>query len=109
MKIDNRPVGRAALRELVTADQVVDQMRRTAQDIQRDARRLAPRRTGLLRRNIQIEQVFDETTQTPVFLVGWGPKAWYGRLVEFGTEHSTARPHLVPAAIKHGALPGGDR
>jgi HK97 gp10 family phage protein len=63
---------------------------------------LAPVNTGRLRRNILIEAVTNLDTGIQGYAVGWGDRAFYGQMVEFGTEHTRPRPHLVPAAIKNG-------
>lgn len=104
MDVDNKPIRPAVLAALSQLPEVTKQVRETARDIRRDARALAPRRTGTLARNITIERVYDKSARTVSYIVGWAPKAWYGWIVEAGTEHSTARPHLRPAAIKHGAV-----
>ena len=71
--------------------------------IARDAARLAPVRTGNLRRNITVER--ERVGGVWHYLVGWAPAAYYGRYVEFGGERNRRpRPHLVPAAVKHGAV-----
>jgi HK97 gp10 family phage protein len=106
VKVDNRPSDPRALRELANSEQVQDVCRRLAKDIRDDARRLAPIRTGNLRRHIVVEEITDLTSGVEGFAVGWDDRGWYGWMVETGTEHTTARPHLVPAAIKHGALRG---
>lgn len=109
MRTDNRPSDPRALRELANSPQVQDVCEQLAKDIQRDARRLAPRRTGNLRRHIVVEQIVDNDTGFEGYAVGWDDKAFYGPFIEEGGEHAPPRPHLVPAAIKHGALGGGDR
>lgn len=110
MKLDPRPSDLHALREIANSPEVQAVARGLAKAIQKDARRLAPKRSGNLRRHIAVEEITDLETGIEGFAVGWNDKGWYGQLVEFGTEHSTARPHLVPAAIKNGVTgPGGDR
>lgn len=109
MELDRAPIRREVLAALSQIPEVAAQSRETANAIRRDARSLAPVRTGNLKRNIQVERVFDRRTRSVSYIVGWGPKAWYGRLVEFGHEHAAPRPHLVPAALKNGAVaPHGD-
>ena len=107
MKMDKRPTSPEALRELANSDQVQDVCRDLAKDIQKDARRLAPKKTGNLRRHIVIEEITDLETGIEGFAVGWDDKGWYGWLVENGTEDNAPAPHLVPAAIKHGAVFAG--
>jgi HK97 gp10 family phage protein len=110
MKLDNRPTDPRALRELANSEQVQKVCKEVAKDIQRDARSLAPKRTGNLARHIEIEPYTDLDTGVEGFAVGWGDKAWYGWMVENGTEHRPGRPHLVPAAVKNGAtFRGGDQ
>lgn len=99
------------LAALSQTPEVARQVRQVANAIRRDARRLAPRRTGTLRRGIAVERVYDRETGQVVFLVGWSKRAWYGWMVEAGTEDTPPAPHLVPAAVKNGAgppHPGGD-
>jgi HK97 gp10 family phage protein len=103
MELDKRPTDPRALRELANSEQVQDVCRQVAKDIQRDARRLAPKKTGNLRRHIEVEEYTDLETGFEGFAVGWGDKAFYGWLVENGTEGIPPRPHLVPAAIANGA------
>jgi len=103
MKTDNRPTSQAALRELANSEQAQDAARATALDIRNDARRLAAKRTGNLRRHIVVEEYTDLETGIEGFAVGWDDRAWYGWIVENGTEDTAPKPHLVPAAIKNGA------
>lgn len=110
MRVDNRPSDPRALRDIANSPGPQAEARQLAKDIRRDARRLAPKRTGNLARHIEIEEITDLDTGIEGFAVGWGDKAWYGWLVEAGTEDTAPRPHLAPAAIRHGARgPGGDR
>lgn len=107
MKLDRRPTDERALRELANSQPVQDACRALARDIQRDARRLVPVETGNLRRHIAVEEYTDLETGVEGYAVGWDDKGFYGQLVEEGTEHEPARPHLVPAAIRNGALRPG--
>lgn len=108
MEMDKKPTSKQALRELANSEQAQDAARALALDIRNDARRGAPVRTGNLRRHIVVEEYTDLDTGIEGFAVGWGDRGWYGWMVENGTEDTASRPHLVPAAIKNGALaPGG--
>lgn len=110
MKLDNRPSDPRALREIANSPEVQAVARQLAKDIQRDARRLAPKRSGNLRRNIKVEEITDLETGIEGFAVGWDDRGWYGPMVENGTEDTQPRPHLIPAAIKNGVTgAGGDR
>jgi HK97 gp10 family phage protein len=103
--VDDTPIPRDVLIALSQVPEVLKETREKAADIARDARRLAPKRTGnLRRRGIGIERMKDEKTGQTIYGVGWTPAGFYGWMVEAGTEHSPPRPHLVPAAIKHGAV-----
>lgn len=104
MDVDKRPIRPQVLAALTQVPEVAKQSRQLANAIRRDARRLAPRRTGNLRRNLSVERVYDKETRRVKFIVGWAPAAWYGLMVETGTEDTTPRPHLVPAAIANGAV-----
>ena len=110
MKLDKKGSTPRELRELANSPDVQDVARDLAKAIQRDARRLAPKESGRLRRGIAVEEITDLTTGIEGFAVGWNDGAFYGQLVEEGTEDNAPRPHLVPAAIKNGARGyGGDR
>lgn len=111
MKVSPQPSDRRALDEIANSDEVQKELLKLAKDIQRDARRLAPRKTGRLRRGIVVEEITDLETGIEGYAVGWNDKAFYGQMVELGTEHSSPRPHLAPAAIKNGAsgIGGGGR
>lgn len=103
MKLDHRRSDPRALRDVANSDPVQAVTRDLAEAIQKDARRLAPRRTGTLRRGIVVEEITDLATGIEGYAVGWSDRAFYGQMVEQGSEESTAQPHLVPAAIKNGA------
>ncbi|MEU7609554.1 HK97-gp10 family putative phage morphogenesis protein [Micromonospora sp. NPDC049204] len=108
--MDSRRIRPEVLAALSQVPEVTRQVREVANAIRRDARRLAPRQTGQLARSISVERVYDPLTRRVGFIVGWGPRGWYGWLVESGTEDQEPRPHLVPAAIAHGAVAvRGDR
>lgn len=110
MKLDHGRSDPRALRDIANSPEVQAVARDLAEKIKKDARRLAPKRSGNLRRHIVVEEITDLDTGIEGFAVGWDDKGWYGQLVEFGTEHSGARPHLIPAAIKNGVTGhGGDR
>lgn len=87
------------------------QLRELANAVRDEARRLAPVKTGALRRSIKVVNSYDPVTKTVTYRIGWDKKiAWYGGLVEFGTEKEKAHPHLRPAAYKYGGRPpaGGE-
>lgn len=104
MQLDKRPTDPQVLRELANSAGPQDEAYKLARDVQRDGRSLAPVRTGRLRRGIVIEEITDLDTGIEGFAVGWSDSAFYGWLVEDGTEHEIARPHLVPAAIRNGVV-----
>lgn len=104
MEIDRRRIRPEVLAALTQVPEVAKQTRSVANAIRRDARRLAPKKTGRLRRGIAVERSYNPATRVVSYRVGWDASAWYGLMVETGTEHSQPRPHLVPAAIKNGAV-----
>lgn len=110
MELDNRPLPKEVLAAISRTPEIAAQVRAVANAIRRDARNLAPKRTGRLRRGIAVERVYDRRTRSVSYIVGWSKSAFYGRFVEFGTEKMSPRPHLTPAAIANGAGPpsGGD-
>ncbi len=76
--------------------------RRVAAQIRNEARALAPRRTGALRKSITVKSAYDKRSRTASYRVVVGE--FYGRFVELGTEHQPPRPFLRPAADKFGAV-----
>lgn len=82
------------------APSVKKQVRAVAAQIRKEARRLAPKESGNLRKNIAVENVYDSKTGLVEYRVGWKKRAWYGSMVELGTEGTPAKPHLRPAADK---------
>ena len=104
MELDHKRVRPEVLAALSQVPEVTKQMRLTANAIRRDARRLAPRRTGNLRRKLSVERVYDKESRRVKYIVGWAPSAWYWLMVERGTEDTAPKPHLVPAAIANGAV-----
>ncbi|MEV1321955.1 HK97-gp10 family putative phage morphogenesis protein [Micromonospora arborensis] len=104
MDVDSRGIPQAELVALSQHPEVIKAMRQQASAIARDARQLAPVDSGQLKgKGIGIELIEDDATGLMHYGVGWTRAGWYGWLVEAGTEDTTPRPHLVPAAIKHGA------
>lgn len=86
--------------------EVKKQVRRVGAQIRDEARRNAPVRTGRLRKSIKVDNVLDRQTGQVVHRVGWDKEiAWYGPLVETGTENAPAQPHLRPAADRFGGRP----
>jgi HK97 gp10 family phage protein len=108
VKLDKRPSDPKALRDIANSPEVQAVARDLAEAVKKDARRLAPKRTGNLRRHIVVEEITDLETGVEGFAVGWDDKGWYGWLVETGTEDTAPKPHLVPAAIKNGITVRGD-
>jgi hypothetical protein len=110
--VDNRGIPQDVLVALSELPEVQAETRKLASDIARDARQLAPTDSGQLKaKGIGIERMEDERTGLIFWGVGWTKAGWYGWIVEAGHEDVPPRPHLVPAAIKHGAtggLTGGD-
>lgn len=81
------------------------QLRELANKVRDDARRMAPVKTGALRRSLRVQNTYDPVTKTVTYRIGWDKNiAWYGALVEFGTEKQRAKPHLRPAAHRNGGV-----
>ncbi|MDH6460112.1 hypothetical protein M2302_000263 [Micromonospora sp. A200] len=107
MDVDNRGIPQDVLVALSELPEVQKEMRAVASAIARDARQLAPVESGQLKgKGIGIEKIEDDATGLVYYGVGWTRAGWYGWLVEAGHEDAEPRPHLVPAAIKHGARGG---
>lgn len=102
MRLGRQSISPQVLAALSRAPQVTEQVRAVATAIRDDARALAPAATGRLRRGIRVERDTDPGGRVG-YIVGWDSSAFYGLLVEQGSEHEPPRPHLVPAAIKNGA------
>lgn len=99
--MESGPLRPQLLAAISQAPSVKKQVRAVANEIRSEARRLAPKETGALRRGIQIENVYDRSTGLVEYHVGWSKRtAWYGLLVELGSEGKPARPHLRPAGDK---------
>lgn len=108
MELDKRPSNPQTLRDIANSPEVQAVALDLANAIRKDAQRLAPRRSGRLRRNIKVEPITDLETGIEGYAVGWDDPGWYGWLVENGTEDTPAQPHLIPAAIKNGVTGRGD-
>lgn len=97
--------GRFDQRVIAALSQVPEikrQVRDVGRLIQRDAKSLAPVRTGRLRRSIRVQNVYDPARGLVTFHVGWDrATAWYGGMVESGTYRARSRPHLGPAADRY--------
>lgn len=107
MDVDNRGIPQGVLVALSELPEVQKETGKLASDIARDARVLAPVDSGDLKgRGIGIEKIEDDATGLIYYGVGWTRFGWYGWLVEAGHENAVPRPHLVPAALKHGARGG---
>jgi HK97 gp10 family phage protein len=92
-----------ALAALSQVPEVKKQVRAVAAEIRDEARRLAPKETGTLRRSIKVINVYDKDTKNVEYRVGWDKDvAFYGPMIEFGTEDTPPQPHLRPAADKFG-------
>ena len=93
------PINPRVLIAVTQTREVQQQTRRIANEIRKRARRKAPKRTGRLRRSRWVERERDPETKAIEFWVGWKKSvAWYGGIVEMGSEKQPARPHLRPAA-----------
>ena len=93
------PLRPEVLAAVTQAPSVKKQVRAVAAEVRKLARQKAVKETGTMRRGIQIENVYDRETGMVEYHVGWNKyTAWYGALVELGTEDTPARPHLRPAA-----------
>lgn len=100
LRVTYRPGALAALSQV---PEVKRQVRARAVAVRDDARRLAPVESGALRRSLAIVNVYDPQTRTVVYRVGWRTDiAFYGGLVELGTEDTPPQPHLRPAAWRNG-------
>lgn len=73
---------------------VADAVKKTTLDIEAESKRLAPVKTGTLRRSIH--SVFSNGGLTGKV----GPSVVYSHFVEFGTRRMGARPYMRPAALK---------
>lgn len=107
MEVDGGRISQRDLIALSEHPEVQKHLRKLASDIARDARQLAPVESGDLKsKGIGIERMEDDATGLVFYGVGWTRRGWYGWLVEAGHEDVPPRPHLVPAAVKHGATGG---
>jgi HK97 gp10 family phage protein len=101
VRVGNRRISKNALAALTQVPEVKKQVQAKARRIRDEARQLAPIQTGALRRSITVVNHYDPATKTVEYRVGWNPAiAFYGPMIEFGTEDTAAQPHLRPAALK---------
>lgn len=75
-------------------------VRKTAKDIQRSARTIAPVDTGNLKNSITTTDLRG-VGRSGSLVAEVGPTANYGIYVEMGTSRMAAQPFLGPAADKH--------
>lgn len=93
------PLRPEVIAAVTQAPSVKKQVRAVANEVRKIAREKAPRETGALKRSIKVENFYDSGTGMVEYRVGWDKRtAFYGPLVELGTEDTPARPHLRPAA-----------
>jgi HK97 gp10 family phage protein len=93
------PLRDEVIAAVTQAPSVKKQVRAVANEVRKLARQKAVQETGAMRRAIQVENVYDRETGMVEYHVGWNKRiAFYGPLVELGTEDTPARPHLRPAA-----------
>lgn len=74
-------------------------VRKTAFDIEADAKTLAPVDTGNLENSISTTITGDGRTGTITAEIG--PTAEYGAFVEYGTSRMGPQPYMTPAAERH--------
>lgn len=87
------------LAAVTQAPSVKKQVRTVAAEVRKLARQKAVKETGAMAKGIRVENFYDRETGMVEYRVGWDKRtAWYGPLVELGTEDTPARPHLRPAA-----------
>lgn len=86
---------RATSSRKIVGARVSAAVRKTAFDIERDAKALAPVDTGNLRASISTDITGDGNTGTITALIG--PTADYGIYQELGTSRMAPQPYLGPA------------
>jgi HK97 gp10 family phage protein len=90
-------IRRNAIEALTQVPEVKRQVRTVAREVQKLAKSNAVRQSGLMRRSIRVESAFDRGIA--FYRVGWDTRvAFWGPLVELGTDDTPAQPHLRPAA-----------
>lgn len=75
-------------------------IRDTAESIAQDARMMAPKRTRNLEKSIRAN-LGQVATQMQATVSAGNSKAFYARMVEFGTKKMAAKPYLIPAYEAH--------
>lgn len=65
--------------------------------IKKEAKQRVPVRSGFLKKNILVRKKKKQPIDKPIYQVGCSNKAWYGRIIEFGSRMVAARPWLRPA------------
>lgn len=100
LKIDGLNELERALKQLpgaVSKRLMSNATRSGAAVIAREARKLVPKKTGVLRKNIKVKRHRKRTKTSVAYSIGWGKDGYYGRFLELGTRYQPARPHLRPA------------
>lgn len=105
MKLGGQSFDRAVLAAVSQSPVVKKQVRAVASEIRKRARKRARKQTGAMARGIRVDNVYDKETGLVEYRVGWDRRtAFWGPLIELGTEDTPAQPHLRPAAdeVAHG-------
>jgi len=109
IKMSSPAVQSAILATLSRNKAVTGEVAKSSRLVRDEARRRAPHVTGDLRRSLKSQRYYNPRTRQVEYRVGWDRSiAFYGWMVEAGTEHSAAQPHLRPAADQFGAKPPRD-
>lgn len=95
-------IDNAGLRAFANASpEVREGVQETADAVAADAQRLAPERTGTLRRSIVTERLTRGGKESNTVRVV--ARVFYAKFLEFGTRNMRPRPFMRPAANAHRA------
>jgi HK97 gp10 family phage protein len=109
IKMSSPAVQSAILATLSRNKAVTGEVAARSRLVRDEGRRRAPRLTGALRRSLKSQRYYNPRTRQVEYRVGWDRAiAFYGWMVEAGTERTPAQPHLRPAADQFGAKPPRD-
>jgi len=72
-------------------------VRAGANIVKKEAKSKVPIKTGWLKKNIIARKKRKSSVYAPIYQIGPSNKAWYGRIIEFGSSKMSATPWLRPA------------
>ena len=89
----------AGLSKSMAKQQIKAGLRKAAKPVLKDARAMAPKKTGAMAKSIKVRTMV--RTNVPAISIGPDAEHYYGVFTERGTAHHSAQPFLRPAWDKN--------